>query len=218
MHFLVHNGYANRNIPTWSTRTTTVTPPPGIPLKQIDKPSAIPSTSLTNKSEPSRSSQNTISSPTKSLMNQMSTLSVSSTSVPATTSSQPLSTVSYQSEYEIMDTSRQSVKKPTVNIASFPPRQDSSLFTTMNLPNENSLLTSTTNSKVDPINDHQSLSLLNKVIKNDHLRLQLNSNEKNKNGIINNRQRNTQIPTAVNKGIRLTNTPASHIPSTMPSM
>lgn len=72
---------------------------------------------------------------------------------------EPSPKISYQSEYEVIDTSTQPIKKPpTANIACFPPRQSSSLFNSIN---------STNTLKIDNINRYESSSLLNKVIKDE---------------------------------------------------
>ncbi|CAF3850293.1 unnamed protein product [Rotaria sordida] len=203
----IQNGHINRNIPSASNQTT-ITPPPGILSKQTDKPTTTFPPSIINQSESSRLSQNTILSSTKPLMDQMKTLSVSSTPISTTTLIRPKSTVSYQNDYEIIDTSTQSIKKPLTNIASFPPRQNPSLFTSINSTNEKSLLTSIDTTKTDIINGHcsssSSSSLLNKVIKNDHSNLQSKININNRNEIFNNQQRNTPIPISLNENnIRL---------------
>jgi len=70
--------------------------------------------------------QNTIVPPTATsittrLMNQMKNLGDSN--VTLTSAIQSSSTASYLNDYEITDTITQSTKKPTANIASFPPRQ-----------------------------------------------------------------------------------------------
>ncbi|CAF3910249.1 unnamed protein product, partial [Adineta steineri] len=72
---------------------------------------------------------------TTKLMNQMKNITSSEipiTTVPNVTSasaSQAMSTISYLSEYEITDTMEQMIKKPTATIASFPPRQLSTIDT-----------------------------------------------------------------------------------------
>lgn len=106
----------------------------------------------------------------------MKNLSVFSTpSVPITT---------HLNEYEIVDTSMQSIKKPTSNLASFPPRQNASLFTSTN---EKPVSISKTNST----NGHYSSSSL----VNDQLRMQPKSNGNN-----NNQQRDTPVSTFSNEG------------------
>jgi hypothetical protein len=173
---------------TTSNRTTTITPPPGMLPNYNDKPlrsSVLPSAT--------------------SLMDQMKTLSVSSTPVPTTTTS---SITPYLSEYEVVDTSTQSIKKPTTNIASFPPRQNASLFT---IEKPLSTLNNTTNG-------HYSSLLLNDVIKNDHPKLQSKPNVNNKNEILNSQQRDTPISAFSNEGsIRFGNTSGPQTTSVTPS-
>ncbi|CAF3789768.1 unnamed protein product [Rotaria sp. Silwood1] len=211
---LIQNGCANRNIPIASNRTTTtITPPPSMLSKPIDKPPTIFSSPIISRSESSRLSQNTILSSTKPLMDQIKTLSVSSTPIPTVTLSRPMSTVSYQNEYEIIDTSTQSIKKPPVNIASFPPRQTPSLFTSINSTNEKSSIDTI---KTDIINEDSSSLLLNKNIKTDHSYLQSKVNLNNRNEFINNQQRDTSISTSLNENnIRLNNTSGLQIPSSI---
>ncbi len=218
---LIHNEYINKNITTAAnsnqTTTTTIAPPPGMLPIQIDKPSIGFPSSIKNQS---RSSQNTILPSTTPLMDQMKTLSVSSTPpLPTTTSSRPVSITSYLNEYEILDTSTQSIKKPTTNIASFPPRQNASLFTSVTSTNEKPMSTSTNTSKTNTTNGHYSSSLLNNAIKNDHPRLQSKANGNNKNDMINNPQRDTPISTLSNEGsIRFGNTSGPPTTSVTPSM
>jgi hypothetical protein len=104
----------------------------------------------------------------------MKTHSVSSTPS-ITSSSRPISTVSYLSEYEIVDTSTQAIKKPITNTAPFPTRQNASLFTSAN---EKPLLNFSNIIKSDSINEPYSSSI-NEIIKNGHSRLQSNTNNKN---------------------------------------
>ncbi|CAF2881864.1 unnamed protein product [Rotaria sp. Silwood2] len=216
---LIQNGYANRNISTASNQTTIITPPPDMLPKQFDKPTTIFPPSIISQSELSRSSQNTVIPSTKPIMDQMKTLSVSSTPIPTSTLSRPMSTVSYQSEYEIIDTSTQSIKKSATNIASFPPRQNSSLFTSINSANEKSLVKSADISKNDTVNGHCSSSLLKKVIKNEHSNLPSKINVNNRNEILNSQQRDTPIPIPLNENsIRLNNTSGSQLPLVTPSI
>lgn len=104
-----HNGH------TTAKRITTDTP--SIPIENL-------------------SIQNTIVPPTATsittrLMNQMKNLADSSTNSNVTltsaiqSSSQPISTASYLSDYEITDTITEFTKKSTANIAAFPPRSNS---------------------------------------------------------------------------------------------
>jgi hypothetical protein len=183
---LIHNGYENKN------RTTTITPPPGI--------LSIHSKAL------SSSAQNPAVSSTMHLMDQMKNLSVSS---------QPVTTTSYLGEYEVVDTGAQSLKKSTTNIASFPPRQNASLFTSGISTNEKPLSilkSNTTNGQCS------SSSLVSDAIKNDHLKFQSKSNINNKNDIIHNQQRDTPISTYSNDGsIRFGNTSAPQTVSVTPS-
>lgn len=192
--------------------TTTIAPPPGMLPIQIDKPSIGFPSSITNQS---RSSQNTILPSTTPLMDQMKTLSVSSTPpLPTTTSSRPVSITSYLNEYEILDTSTQSIKKPLTNIASFPPRQNASLFNAVTLTNEKPISTFNNTSKPNTTNGNYSSSLLN-----DHSRLQTKSNVNIKTERINNQQRDTPISTFSNEGsIRFGNTSGPQTTSVTPSM
>ncbi|CAF0823042.1 unnamed protein product [Adineta steineri] len=164
---LIHNEYTNRNSSIASNRT--ITPPPGIPQIQMNKPSVIIPPITANPNLLSRLSQNTVLPPPTPLMNQMKTLSISSTPVPTTTlSSRPVSTISYLGEYEVVDTNTQPTKKPTIGIASFPPRQNASLFPHIPSINDKSLTTSTTISKPNTINDHYITSPINELMKVDH--------------------------------------------------
>ncbi len=186
---LPSNGHANRSVPTASSRATIITPPPGIPLIQTDKPSIL---------------INQTRSTTIPLTDQIKTLPVSST--PSITSSRPISTVSYLSEYEIVDTNTQAIKKPITNIASFPPRQNASLFTSTN---EKPLSTFSNTIKSEPINESY-LSSINEIIKNGHSRLQSKPNNKN------DQLRDLPTPTPSNDGtIRFGNTSGAR---TTPSM
>jgi len=174
-------------------RTIAITPPPGMLPIQIDKPSTTFSPPPTNQCRP----QTTGLSSRIPLMDQMKTLSVSST----TTSSRPVSTVSYLSEYEVVDTSTQAIKKPLGDIASFPPRQNASLFTSVTPTNDKPLSTFPKIPKTDTINGHYSSSSLN-----DHSWLQSKSNVNNKNEILNNQQRATPTPTPSCSGLTTANT------------
>ena len=186
---LPSNGHANRSIPTASSRPALITPPLGIPLIQTDKPSII---------------INQARSTTIPLTDQMKTLPVSST--PPVIPSRPISTVSYLSEYEIVDTSTQAIKKPITNIASFPPRQNASLFTSTN---EKPLSNFSNIVKSEPINESYSSSM-NEIIKNGHSRLQSKTNNKN------DQLRDLPTPTPSNDGtIRFGNTSGAR---TTPSM
>ena len=128
--------------------------------------------------------------PTVPLADQMKNLSVSSQPPPPTT------TTTYLGEYEVVDTSVQSLKKPTTNVASFPPRQNTLLFTTANSINDKTLSTakaSTTNG--------QYASTSNDSMKNKPSKFQVKSN-------INNQQRDTPISTISNESnSRFGNTP-----------
>ncbi len=174
----------NRNITTVPNRAIAITPPPGMLPIQIDKPSA-------NQFQP----QTTVLSSRIPLMDQMKTLSVSST----TTSSRPVSTVPYLSEYEVVDTSTQPIKKPLGDIASFPPRQNASLFTSVTPTNDKPLPTFPNIPKTDTTNGHYSSSSLNEAVKNDHSWLQSKSN-------VNNQQRATPTPTPSCSGLTTANT------------
>ena len=121
----------------------------------------------------------------------MKTLSVSSTPIPPVASSRPMSTVSYLSEYEILDTSTQSIKKPVTNVASFPPRQNTSLFNSIPSTNGKSSLTTTNPSKTDTINEQYSSSM-KEIIHNDRSRFP--SNNKN------DQARDLSTPTPANHG------------------
>jgi len=159
---------------------------------QIDKPSSI--------INQTRSSQNTIKPSITTLTNQIKPFSVSSTApIPTTISSRPVSNTSYLNEYEIVDTSTQSIKKPLTNIASFPPRQNASLFNSVTLTNEKSI------SKSNTTNGNNSSS--SSLLLNDHSRIQSKSNVNIKIESINNQQRDTPISTFSNEGsIRFGNT------------
>jgi len=113
-----HNGHSNEYHTTVAKGITKSLIPPS-PSPPVSFQSVVPptTTSITTK-----------------LMNQMKNLAVSSapsstttnttlTSAIQSSSSRPISTVSYLSEYEITDTTTQSTKKPTATIAAFPPRQ-----------------------------------------------------------------------------------------------
>ncbi|CAF0867030.1 unnamed protein product [Adineta steineri] len=190
---LIHNEYTNRNSSIPSNRT--ITPPPGIPQIQMNKPSVIIPPITANPNLLSRLSQNTVLPPPTPLMNQMKTLSISSTPVPTTAlSSRPVSTISYLGEYEVVDTNTQPTKKPTIGIASFPPRQNASLFPHIPSINDKSLSTSTTISKPNTVNDHYITSPINELMKVDHGWLQSKSNNNNKTEIINQQPRATPTP------------------------
>jgi hypothetical protein len=126
-----HNGHSNEYHTTVAKGIT----------KSLNPPSPSPPVSF-------QSTQNSVVPPTTTsittkLMNQMKNLAVSSTTTNTTltsaiqSSSRPISTVSYLSEYEITDTTTQSTKKPTATIAAFPPRQYS---TTTDVFKQNILL------------------------------------------------------------------------------
>jgi hypothetical protein len=138
----------------------------------------------------------------------MKTLSVSSTN--------PVSITSDLNEYEIVDTSTQSIKKPTINIASFPPRQNASLFTSVTPTDKKPISTFTNTLKTNSTNGNyssSSSSVLNDVIKTDHSRVQSKSNGNN------NQQRDTPISTFSNEGsIRFGSTPGPQTTSVTPSM
>jgi hypothetical protein len=190
---ITSNGYTNKNLPKASNG---ITPPPGIPTIQTDKPPMIFPPPTTNQSR----------STTIPPMDQMKNLSVSSTPVPPIPSSRPVSTVSYLNEYEIIDTSTQPIKKPVTNVASFPPRQNASLFTTTN---EKPSSTLSNTSKSDVINEQYSSSL-NEIIKNDHPRFLSKSNNKF------NQSRDVPTPTPSNNGgIRFGNTSGAPTTSSM---
>jgi hypothetical protein len=174
---------------------------------QIDK-----SSSIINQT---RSSQNTIKPSTTSLTDQMKTFSVSSTApIPTTISSRPVSNTSYLNEYEIVDTSTQSIKKPLTNIASFPPRQNASLFNSITLTNDKPISTFNNTSKSNSTNGNYSSSLLN-----DHSRLQTKTNVNNKTESINSQQRDTPISTYSNEGsIRFGNTSGQQTTPVTPSL
>jgi hypothetical protein len=177
---LIHNGHENKNL------TNTITPPPGMLSKAF--------------SPQSRSAQHTVVSSTMPLMDQMKNLSVSS---------QPTSTTAYLGEYEVVDTSTQSLKKSTTNVASFPPRQNASLFTSATSKNEKPLTTS------KPNGQYASSLLSNDAMKNDHLRFQSKSNINNKNDVIHNQQRDT--PISNDGSIRFGNTSAPQTAPVTPS-
>ncbi len=154
MYFFIVNSFIKNEFPSISNRITTITPTPGMVSNQIDKPSSI--------INQTRSSQNTIKPSITTLTDQMKPFSVSSTApIPTTISSRPVSNTSYLNEYEIVDTSTQSIKKPLTNIASFPPRQNASLFNSVTLTNEKPISTfnntskSNTNIKIESINNQQ---------------------------------------------------------------
>jgi len=113
-----HNGHSNEYHTTVAKGIT----------KSLIPPSPSPPVSFQSVVQP------TTTSITTKLMNQMKNLAVSSapsstttnttlTSAIQSSSSRPISTVPYLSEYEITDTTTQSTKKPTATIAAFPPRQ-----------------------------------------------------------------------------------------------
>ncbi len=112
-----HNGHSNEYHTTVAKGITKSLIPPS-PSPPVSFQSVVPptTTSITTK-----------------LMNQMKNLAVSSAPSSTTTnttltsaiqsSSRPISTVPYLSEYDITDPTTQSTKKPTATIAAFPPRQ-----------------------------------------------------------------------------------------------
>jgi hypothetical protein len=135
-------------------------------------------------------------------MDQMKSLSVSA---------QPPSTTTYLGEYEVVDTSTQSLKKSTTNVASFPPRQNTLLFTTATSTNEKALPTAKANTT-----NGQHVPASNDSIKNDYQKFQTKSNINNKNDISRNQQqqRDTPISTVSNgSSIRYGNTSASITPA-----
>ncbi|CAF4267417.1 unnamed protein product [Rotaria socialis] len=154
------NGHSNRNINSLPNRTPMITPPPGMLPKQIEKP--------------------TIGLPPPQMTAQPESYISSQNSISS----------SYQNEYEIIDTNKQPIKKPVAAVASFPPRQNASLFTSINSTHEKP----TTTSKPDIANDHGSSTLLNKATKNDHTSFQPKFNINIKHDIINHQQeRDTPI-------------------------
>jgi hypothetical protein len=224
-----HKEYQNGNVAPSSIRTTTdfVSPPPGmLPLK-VNKPSIstlVPQPPT--QSQLFQSSQNTVPPSKSSLLAQMKNLSVFTTPTATTASSvlqppsRPISTVSYLNEYEVVDTSTQPIKKQIASIAAFPPRQNSSLFTSIKSVDEKPSSGNTNTSKMNAVNGHYSSALLNQVIKNDHPRLTSKSNVSSRDEMINNHERDMPTPTRSNDGggIRFGNTPGLQTTSVTPSM
>ena len=170
----MYNGYQNQK-----SSSAVVTPPPGIrPISATALPS-----------------QKVGPSSAISLNDQMKNLSVSS---------QPVSATSGLSDYEVADTNTQSFKKPTTQIASFPPRQTTSSFT-----NDTSINGS-----------YPSSSVVNGAIKKDYRGLPSKANVNGQTGISHHQQqRDTPISTFSNDGsIRFGNTSGTRTKSATSSM
>lgn len=118
-------------------------------------------------------------------------------------SSQPMPVTSGLNDYEVAETSTPSFKKPTTQIASFPPRQTVPSFT-----NETS------------INGcYSSSSILNDSHKKDYRGLPSKMNGNGQNGIGHQQQRDTPISTFSNDGsIRFANTSGARTKSATSSM
>ncbi|CAF0920865.1 unnamed protein product [Adineta ricciae] len=187
--------YASKPIVTPSNRTTTVTPPPGIAPFSNGQSSKIFPPSIPNQTHLSRGQPNSATSMFIPPIDQMKTLTVSSTSSSAPLVTSPKSSLPTRSVpsvdcfngYEIVDTSTQPLKKPTTTIASFPPRQNASLFTSATPANEKPVATKTIHA-----NGHHSAPLVN----DDQPWTQAKPNFQNKvtNGINNNQVRITPTP------------------------
>ena len=187
--------YARKPIVTPSNRTKTVTPPPGIAPFSNGQSSKIFPPSIPNQTHLSRGQPNSVTSMTIPPIDQMKTLAVSSTSLSAPLVTSPKSSLSTRSVpsvdcfngYEIVDTSTQPLKKPTAAIASFPPRQNASLFTSA-VPSNNKPMAS----KTIHANGHHSTPFIN----DDQPWSQAKPNFQNKvtNGINNNQVRITPTP------------------------
>ena len=159
------NGYQNKK-PT----PTAVTPPPPPPGMRPVSTTAFPSQKVVQPP------------PSMPPIDQMKNLSVLS---------QPISSTSGLNEYEVPDTSTQSFKKPASQIASFPPRQASSVFS-----NESSIN-----------NSYSSSTVLNEALKKDNRGVPSKSGINGQNGISLPQQRDTPVSTFSNDGsIRFANT------------
>lgn len=177
---MIQNGYTNRNTPaTVIQRAAIITPPPGM----LPKPTIAFPPPIIN---PSESSIKSFTESTKT----------------ASLSSRSMSTVSHQSDYEVTDNIAQSVKKPTAAVASFPPRQNPSVFNTTPATNGKSLPTP----KNDFMNGHYSSSLLNQAIKNDHTNLQSKVNVNNKIDIPTIQRRDTPSSVSSHDSLTRSNT------------